>query len=404
VHTIHELASQGKSIHQIARDLRLARNTVRKYLRGKPTAAARPTRPSKLDPYKDQIRRWVTEDRLLNCETILERLQPLGYTGQVSILKDFVQPLRPPKGGQQPVRRYETQPGEQLQFDWGEFRYQQDGVARKLYGFTALLSYSRMRFVVFTKRCDAPTMIRCLMEACEYFGGLPRTMLTDRMKSVLLHDGDAGLHWHPRFATFMAAIGVAPRVCKPYTPQTKGKIERSVAIVKHAFWPGIRFTDVDDLNRQARRWMDRRNGRIHRTTGQRPVERWAQEGLQPLPPGWAWERWASEERKVSWDGFVSYDGVLYGLPGGAGAAGQTVEVREHQGMLSLWQHAQLLDRVPKRPQSRTQVPHPDQFRDVPPAAQRRRLLEPLGHQIAPPAVAHRPLAEYDQLCGVEVAA
>ncbi len=51
VHTIHELATQARSIHQIARDLGLARNTVRKYLRGKPTAAARPRRPSKLDPY-----------------------------------------------------------------------------------------------------------------------------------------------------------------------------------------------------------------------------------------------------------------------------------------------------------------------------------------------------------------
>ncbi len=404
VHTIHELASQGKSIHQIARDLGLARNTVRKYLRGKPTAAARPKRPSKLDPYKDQIRRWVTEDRLVNCETMLERLRPLGYTGQVSILKDFVQPLRPPKGGQQPVRRYETKPGEQLQFDWGEFLYEQDGVRRKLYGFTAILSYSRMRFVVFVKRCDAPTMIRCLMEACEYFGGLPRAMLTDRMKSVLLQVEDGVLQWHPVFADFMAAIGVAPRVCKPYTPQTKGKIERSVGIVKQDFWPGISFSDVDDLNRQARQWYERRNQRIHRTTGHRPTVRQQEEGLQPIPSGWAWERWATEERKVSWDGYLSYDGVLYGLPGTAGVAGGTVQVRDRQGLLSVWHQGQLLHTVVKRPQSPEMVPHPDQFRDVPPAAARRRLDEPLGHQVAPPAVAHRSLAEYDHLCGVGVAA
>ena len=126
--------------------------------------------------------------------------------------------------------------------------------------------------------------------------------------------------------------------------------------------------------------------------------------MQPLPTSWAWERWASEERKVSWDGFVSYDGVLYGLPGGASAAGATVQVRDRQGQLSLWHQAQLLHCVSKRPQSRTQVPHPDQFREVPPAAARRRLCEPLGHQVAPPSVARRPLAEYDQLCGVEVAA
>ena len=335
---------------------------------------------------------------------MLERLRTLGYTGQVSILKDFVHPLRPPRGGQQPVRRYETNPGQQLQFDWGEFQYEQDGVRRKLYGFTAILSYSRMRFVVFTKRCDAATMIRCLMEACEYFGGLPRTMLTDRMKSVLLQVDDGVLQWHPLFADFMVAIGVTPRVCKPYTPQTKGKVERSVGILKQDFWPGMTFSDIDDLNRQARSWCERRNHRVHRTTGQRPTTRWNEEGLQPLPSEWAWDRWATEDRKVSWDGFLSYDGVLYGLPASAGVVGGMVQVRDWQGVVSVWQHGQILLSVPKRPQSQQQVPHPDQFQDVPPAAARHRQLEPLGHQTAPPPVVHRPLAEYDQLCGVEVAA
>jgi transposase len=398
------LATQGTSIHQIARELGLARNTVRKYLRGKPTAAARPKRASKLDPFKDQIRRWVAEDHLLNCETMLDRLRARGYTGQVSILKDFVQPLRPPKGGQQPIRRYEPQPGEQLQFDWGEFFYEQDGVRRKLYGFTAILSYSRMRVVIFTKRCDAASMLRCLMEACEYFGGLPRAMLTDRMKSVLLQVEDGTLQWHPRFAAFMAELGVAPRVCKPYTPQTKGKIERSIGIVKQEFWPGVAFVDVDDLNRQARAWCERRNQRIHRTTGQRPVDRRNGEGLRPLPSGWAWERWATEDRKVSWDGFLSYDGVLYGLPASAGAAGGIVQVRDRHGQLSIWRHGQHVLTAAKQPHSRALVPHPDQFRDVPSAATRQRLHEPLGHQSPPPPIVQRPLAEYDQLCKVGVAA
>src|SRR2546423_1444167 len=67
VHTIRELSSQGHSIHSIAREVGLSRNTVRKYLRGTPLAAARLPKGSKLDPYKGQIRRWVKEDRLLNC-------------------------------------------------------------------------------------------------------------------------------------------------------------------------------------------------------------------------------------------------------------------------------------------------------------------------------------------------
>lgn len=81
-----------------------------------------------------------------------------------------------------------------------EFRYEQVGVPKKLFGFTAILSYSRMRYVTFVKRCDAPTLIRCLMEAFEYFEGLPKAALTDRMKTVLLSmDGNLPI-WLPRFA------------------------------------------------------------------------------------------------------------------------------------------------------------------------------------------------------------
>ncbi len=271
--------------------------------------------------------------------------------------------------------RYETEPGKQVQFDWGEFKYEQEGVPRKLYGFTAILCYSRMRCVTFVKRCDAPTMIRCLMEAFEYFGGLPKAALTDRMKSVLLEMEDKVPRWNPLFADFMASIGVAPRVCKAFTPQTKGKIERTVGVVKQSFWAGVSFTNVDDLNRQAHIWCERINSRVHRTT-----------------------------HEVSWDGYLSYDGVLYGLPSSPPVAGMVVQVRERHGILSVWSHGQLLAELAKRSGSGEHVEHPDQFRTVAPAASRRSQVVPLGHQRPAPQVMTRALAEYDQLCGVEVLA
>jgi hypothetical protein len=301
------------------------------------------------------------------------------------------------------VRRYETAPGEQLQFDWGEFRYDQGGSYHKVFGFTAVLSYSRMRFVVFAKRCDVATLIRCLLLSCEYFGGLPRTMLTDRMKTVLLEmDGTTPI-WNSVFADFMAAIGVAPRVCRAYTPQTKGKVERSVGIIKHSFWPGVCFTDLDDLNTQARAWCEQRNRQIHHTTHQRPIDRWADEGLQPLPRGFAWERFATEERKVSWDGYLSYDGVLYGLPSDPPVAGSTVQVRAQHGVLSVWKGGQLLVSLAQRARSGEVVTHPDQFRTVAPASAHHHAAEPLAHQVVVAPVARRALADYDQLVQREVA-
>jgi transposase len=202
VNTIHDFNAQGKSVQEIAQELDISRTTVRKYLKH-PEAVIpkpRPPRPSKLDPFKEQITKWVMEDHCTNCEVIFERLQKLGYTGRISILKEYVQPLRPAVAGHAPVQRYETKPGEQVQFDWGEFVYEHEGKTHKFYGFTAILGYSRMRFVTFVKRCDTPTLIRCLMEAFEYFGGLTRVALTDRMKSVLLEMEENKPRWNPRFA------------------------------------------------------------------------------------------------------------------------------------------------------------------------------------------------------------
>jgi transposase len=220
LNTIHELSAQGKSIREIARIVGIAGNTVRRYLRGKPIAAPRPKRGSILDSYKGQIRSWITEDHLYNCEVMFPRLQAQGYTGGLSTIKAYVQTLRPAKVGQYPIQRYETKPGEQMQYDWGEFHYEKEGTDHKLYGFVAILGYSRMRFITFVKRCDTPTMIRCMMAAFEYFDGLPKAALTDRMKSVFLDmDGKTPI-WNPVFADFAACLGIAPRVCKPYKPQT----------------------------------------------------------------------------------------------------------------------------------------------------------------------------------------
>jgi transposase len=401
IHTIHELQTQGKSVREIARMLGIARNTVRRYLRGKPEAVPRPKRGSVLDPYKAQIRRWVQEDHLYNCETMLPRLAEQGYTGSLSTLKAFVHGLRPPKAGHAPVLRYETKPGEQMQYDWGEFHYEKDGKDHKVYGFAAILSYSRMRFIVFVKRCDTPTMIRCMMEAFEYFGGLPKAALTDRMKSVFLEMVDKTPRWNPVFSDFMASIGVSPRVCKARTPQTKGKIERSVGVIKFGFWPGVHFTDFDDLNAQTRAWCDRLNQRVQRTTRCVPLDRWVEEGLSPLPTDFAWERFGTEERRVSWDGFISYDGVWYGLPSEPCVAGLVVQVRERDRHLRVFAGGQCIATLTKRPQSQEIVYHPDQFRTVASASALRAAAKPLGHQVPPPEVVRRPLADYDRLFGLE---
>jgi len=207
--------------------------------------------------------------------------------------------------------------------------------------------------------------------------------------------------WNPRFADFAASIGVVPRVCRSYTPQTKGKVERSIGVIKQSFWPGIAFTDVADLNEQALSWCDHRNGQVHQTTRERPVDRHRAEALRGWSSGYAWERFRTEQRQVSWDGYISYDGVLYGLPSEPPVCGSTVEVSLGGGEIAIWRAGQELARYVVHPTSGSIVMHPDQFRTVASAYEARQKPAPLGHQVEARQVIHRPLGDYDLLFAVE---
>jgi len=125
------LAHQATPVAEIARTLGISRPTVRKYLPGAPPPQERKPKRRKLDPYQEQIRSWLEQGHCTNCVSMLARLRPLGDTGGISQLKAFVHPLRPARAGKRPVIRYETGPGEQLQFDWGEFPYEEAGVRHK---------------------------------------------------------------------------------------------------------------------------------------------------------------------------------------------------------------------------------------------------------------------------------
>lgn len=261
-----------------------------------------------------------------------------------------------------------------------------------------------MRLITFVKRGDTPTMIRCMMAAFAYFDGLPQAALTDRMKRVFREmDGNTPI-WNPICADFAASLGMAPRVCKPYKPQTKGKVERSVGIIKDGFWPGVRFPDIDDLNTQARTWCDRLNQKVHRTTLCVPLDRWVEESLRPLPSDAAWERSGAEERRVSLDGFLSDDGVQYGLPAEPPVAGRVVLVRERHQEWRVFSQGKRIATLAKRPRSQDMVIHPEQFSQVTPTSPLRALEKPLGHQVTAPQVETRPLAEYDHLFGLEALA
>ena len=312
---IRQKAQSGQSSYSIGKELGISKNTVKKYVDGypEPHALKGRTRSSKLDPYKADLDEMINNG-IFNCVAILERLQTQGYAGGITIIKDYVQRFRPAKSTPA-VRRYETPPGKQAQMDWGIVHYIDGrGKIHKAPAFVMILGHSRTKYVEFTKRCDFYSLLRCIVNAFEYFGGVPQVVLTDRMKTVI--DGsEAGKPlWNKRFEDFATDIGFIPKVCRARRPQTKGKVERLVKYVKDNFLPGRQFVDLDDLNRQALEWCQRVDSKPHSTTGEIPLDALQNEQLLTLPAQEVCNKHRWETRKVTRDGFISFDGAKYGVP------------------------------------------------------------------------------------------
>lgn len=337
---IREKALEGKSAYRIAQELGISKNTAKKYMdTGSTEKAQYPKRQSKIDAFKPEIDRLMSIG-VFNCVVIMERIQKLGYDGKITILKEYVHSFRPPKR-HPAVRRYETAPGEQAQMDWGICSYlDENGTEHKISAFTMKLGYSRVQYVEFSKRCDLFSLLHCMLNAFEYFGGVPEKVLTDNMKTVIIGREAGKPIWNKGMLEFANDMGFVMKVCKIRRPQTKGKVERLVGYVKDNFMAGRTFSDISDLNSQARDWCERVNGKISAAINEPPLKRLPQEKLKPLPEIKICDRYRYESRFVSKDGFVSYDGVRYGVPWKY--SGHHVSVRIRNGKLEIFHELLLI--------------------------------------------------------------
>jgi transposase len=307
---VRDLKQQGWSVSAIAEQLDLDRKTVRKYLLEQPQPYKREhPAPCKIDPYRPYLReRW--ENGVHNASKLLEEVRSRGYAGGYSQLKLVVAPWRE-EHRERAFVRFETEPGEQSQMDWGHFG-NWDG--RRLYGFALTLSYSRMRFVEFTQQQDIHHLLNCMVHAFQYFEGVTERVLTDRMKTVLIDETGGELHFNTKFLQFAAYYGLVPQVCRPYRPETKGKIESTIRFVKQNLWPGIQFDSLTDLNQQARAWMEKVNHQTHSTTREVPYDRLAKEQLLRIHEQPPYDTSYMEDRCVAKDCTLSYRGNRYSVP------------------------------------------------------------------------------------------
>jgi transposase len=292
---IRVLARQGMGVREIARQMGCSRNTVKRYLRDAEAQryGPRAARPTKLDAFKPYVlaRIKAARPRWIPAVVLLREITERGYKGGLTQLKAFINPLK--SAQPEPVIRFETAPGEQMQADFTVIRRGRD----PLLAFVATLGFSRASWVRFTDGEDADTLVACVREALVQFGGVPRHILFDNAKSVVI-GRDAygeGLHrWNPKLLALSEELGFGLRLCRPYRARTKGKVERFNGYLKGSFLvplgatlkaAGLRL-DTAAANAHIGRWLTEvANARIHGTTGERPDRRLVIEraALQPLP-------------------------------------------------------------------------------------------------------------------------
>jgi len=282
---IHDLFKKGYSIRKIAKLLKMDRKTVTRRLQNPEYQEIIKEKPgSILDPYKPYIVEFINKSsHRIPYSVILEDIKELGYMGKRAILQEFLtseyRKIAKLKLQKDPVVRFETAPGEQAQVDWTTIRSGKSPI----YAFVMTLGYSRCTFVYFTDNMEDDTLIHCHEKAFLYFGGIPKTILYDNMKSVVIKRDQYGKDKHKynnALSDFAKKHRFTLRLCRPYRAKTKGKVERFNSYLKANFYRPLLIKLKDAglavthklLNSRINCWLIMANNRIHGTTNQKPSE------------------------------------------------------------------------------------------------------------------------------------
>lgn len=275
---------QGMSNREIAMELGISRNTVRKKLRTtRVNEHPRKKRGSRFESQRDQIRELVEKYNLSAVKIMMEILKQ-GYYGGYTILKDYCATLREDRRVQS-VYRYETDPGKHSHVDFGEFGHIGiDGKRKKLYDFSIILGYSRMRYAEFTTDISTENVIKIHLNSFRFFVGCADTILFDNIKQVALEMKikTSESVFNRKSRDFHEYYGFIVRLSYPCCPETKENIENSIKYIRYNLWAGRTFESLKDINAQCMQWLKKVNSQIHGTTHQIPMELLAKERLDHL--------------------------------------------------------------------------------------------------------------------------
>ncbi len=261
-----------------------------------------------------------------NSAVIQERLEDAGYEGSISQVKKYMldhKALLPakrqivsPQGNR--GRRYTTGPGEAYQMDWGFVNAEcVDGTVFQTACFAMICHHCGQRYIEFFPNAKQENLFIGMIHAFLYMG-IPERVLTDNMKSVVIRrDNDGHPIWQHDYEVFMRTVGFETRLCKPRHPFTKGAVERLVRFVKDNFVAGRTFCNLTDLNEEALEWCRKQNNTYHRAVDCVPAEKHALDCVRvarELDRTMEIALYLCPVRRISFDGFVNYEGRRFGVP------------------------------------------------------------------------------------------
>lgn len=394
---IRALHRQGLTYAEIGRIVGRDWRTVKRYLtEGAQPRYRRKRIPSKLDPFKPAIDQWLAKDAGLQAARIHQDLvRDYGFTGSYPTVRRYVDRARP-KTPEPVSERFETAPGHQAQVDWSheEPILTSSGLELPLYGFHMVLGHSRDAFVGLVGSQDLVTFWACHRAAFAHFGGVPKEILYDRTKTVVRsHVGterrEGDRVYHPEALASAHHYGFKLRLCRPYRPQTKGKVESDVSYVRERLLRSHGFNAYEQANREWESWnADIARKRVHGTHSEVVAAR-AERDLAALPgvPSVPYLVVSRTQRKVARDGLISFEGCRYVISGAA--AGETVELRLGAEEIEVYSIA-TGERYCRHPRRRERVALPD------PAERSVSLASVLG-ELPDVEVHRRPLTAYAEV-------
>jgi len=320
----------GVSIREIARRTGLHRETIRRALAADrpPAYRRRGEKPSKLDPFKEEIERLLQQDHRLPGTRVRELIAELGYDGGKTILDDHLREVRPRLTPRRTYQRTVYRPGEICQFDLWEPKAEipvGHGQTRRGWVVTCALGWSRAGAgaLIFAKQ--APDILWGMGRCLAQLGALPETVVWDREAAIAPRGKPTEV-----FSAFCGALPVGWSICKAADPESKGILERSHRFLRSNFEPGRSFASPEHFQACLDEWFENRaNARLHRGIRAVPAERLAEERkrMRPLP-----ERMPETDRRfvmrVPQQPYLRFDTNDYSLD--PRAAGRRVEVRASQ--------------------------------------------------------------------------